>query len=89
MTFDDPPRRCRSSRAAIAGAVHTRDLLGWGAVPLGISVLYPALAIGFLLSASFGMWARQHVDEVSGDMHETGIALTEACLLLFAAIAID
>ncbi|WP_294294482.1 hypothetical protein [uncultured Sphingomonas sp.] len=89
MTFGDPLRRCRSSRAAIAGAVHTGDLLGWGALPLGMSALYPALAIGFLLIASFGMWARQHVDGVSGDMHEAGIALSETCLLLFAAITID
>lgn len=88
MTFGDPLRRCRSSRAAIAGAVRTRDLLGWGALPLGISALYPALAIGFLLSASFGRWARQRVDGVGGDIHEAGIALTEACLLLFAAIVI-
>lgn len=63
-------------------------MLGWSALPLGISALYPALTIGFLLSASFGMWARQHVDGGSGDIHETGIALTEACLLFFAAIAI-
>lgn len=64
-------------------------MLGWGALPLGISALYPALAIGFLLIASFGMWARQRVDGVGGDMHEAGIALTETCRLLFAAIAID
>jgi cobalamin synthase len=64
-------------------------MLGWGAVPLGISALYPALSIGFLLSASFSMWARQRVDGVGGDMHEADIALTETCRLLFAAIAID
>ncbi|MHA0329976.1 hypothetical protein [Sphingomonas melonis] len=89
MTFGDPLRRCRSSRAAIAGAVRTRDLLGWRALQLGMSALYPVPAIGFLLIASFGMWARQRVDGVGGDMHEAGIALTETCRLLFAAIAID
>ncbi|WP_294214278.1 hypothetical protein [uncultured Sphingomonas sp.] len=72
MTFDDPLRRCRSSRAAIAEAVRTGDMLGWSALLLGISSLYPALAIGFLLIASFGMWARQRVDGVGGDMHEAG-----------------
>lgn len=64
-------------------------MLGWSALLLGISALYPALAIEVVLIASFGMWARQRVDGVGGDMHEAGIALTETCRLLFAAIAID
>ncbi|WP_295563015.1 hypothetical protein [uncultured Sphingomonas sp.] len=72
MTFDDPLRRCRSSRAAIAGAVRTGDMLGWSALLLGISALYPVLAIGFLLIASFGISVRQHVDGVSGDIHRAG-----------------
>ncbi len=64
-------------------------MLGWGALPLGMSALYPVPAIGFLLIASFGMSARQRVDGVGGDMREVGIALTETCRLLFAAIVID
>lgn len=84
-----PPLRAEGLGAAIAGAVRTRDLLGWSGLLLGISALYPALAIAFVLIASFGMWVRQRVGGVSGDIHGAGIEVTEACLLLFAAIVID
>ncbi len=47
-------------------------MLGWSALLLGISALYPVLAIGFLLIASFGISVRQHVDGVSGDIHRAG-----------------
>lgn len=74
--------------ARFAGAIRPRDLIGWGAVLAGASVLIPALLAAPLLIAHFGFWLQLRLGGVSGDCHGTGIELVETGLLLALILTI-
>lgn len=72
--------------ASIAGAVRTRDLIGWAALLAGGCVLLPWLAACFVLVAGFALWVRRKLGGISGDVHGAGIELVETGLCFACAL---
>lgn len=72
--------------AAVAGAVRTRDLVGWGLLLCGAAVFVPALAATPLLILGWGWWLKRRIGGVTGDCHGTGIELVETALLIALVI---
>lgn len=68
--------------ARVAKAVRARDLIGWGLVLAGVSVLLPYLVIAPILISGFGLWLRARIGGVTGDAHGAGIELVETGLLV-------
>jgi adenosylcobinamide-GDP ribazoletransferase len=68
--------------ARFTHAVRLRDVIGWGAVLLGIAVPMPALLGVVLLIPAWGWWLRCRLGGISGDGHGAGIELIETALLL-------
>jgi adenosylcobinamide-GDP ribazoletransferase len=79
------PLKAGGLGASIAGAVRTRDLLGWGLVLGGLCALLPWLAATAVLIAGFTIWAQVKLGGVTGDVHGAGIELVETGLLLACA----
>lgn len=73
--------------AAVAGAVRTRDLIGWALVLAAAAVAVPALLAGYALIAGFALWLRVRIGGVNGDCHGAGIELVESGLLLALVVA--
>ncbi|SEK39673.1 cobalamin-5'-phosphate synthase [Sphingomonas palmae] len=73
--------------AAIAGAVRSRDLIGWGLLLLGGSVVAPVLLAAPVVLVLLGLMFTRRVGGMSGDVHGAGIELTETALLLMLVIA--
>ena len=73
--------------AGIAGAVRARDLTGWAAVWVGVSVVVPALSATPLLVVGWLGYLRVRTGGVTGDMHGAGIELVETGLLLALAVS--
>lgn len=72
--------------AAIAGAVRTRDLVGWGALLAGTTIVVPVLALTPALVLVVGWWFAKRAGGVTGDLHGAGIELVETGLLLAVAL---
>ncbi len=82
-----PPLRPGGLGAAIAGAIRTRDLVGWGLLLLLAGVVQPALLGGPLLIVGVAAWLRRKLGGITGDAHGAGIELVETGLLLALCIA--
>lgn len=76
------PLKAQGLGATIAGAVRTRDLVGWGLVLAGAAVLVPAVLATPVLIGAVLIWLRRRLGGVTGDAHGAGIELVEAGLLL-------
>jgi adenosylcobinamide-GDP ribazoletransferase len=81
------PLRPGGMGAALHGVVRLRDLLGWGAIMVGLMVLSPGLIIAPLVIAALGGWFARRLGGISGDLHGAGIELTETALLLALVVA--
>jgi len=73
--------------AAVAGAVRSRDLVGWGLLLTLAAVAAPALLAVPLLILAVAAWLRRELGGVTGDAHGAGIELVETGTLLALAIA--
>ncbi|WCM25542.1 adenosylcobinamide-GDP ribazoletransferase [Sphingomonas sp. QA11] len=73
--------------AVVAGAVRTRDLIGWALLLCGVVVFAPALAATPLLILGWGLWLKRRIGGVTGDCHGAGIELVETALLSVLVIA--
>lgn len=73
--------------AAVAGAVRTRDLIGWTLLLCGVVVFAPALAATPLPILGWGLWLKRRIGGVTGDCHGAGIELVETALLSVLVIA--
>lgn len=73
--------------ASLAGAVRTRDLLGWAAVLAGAAVWQPALLAAPFLIVGWLVWLKRRLGGVSGDCHGAGIELVESGLLVALVVA--
>ncbi len=82
-----PPLRPGGLGAAVAGAVRTRDLLGWGLVLALAAVAVPALVALPLLTLGVAAWLRRTLGGVTGDAHGAGIEIVETGLLVALAVA--
>ena len=82
-----PPLRPGGLGAAVAGAVRTRDLLGWGLLLALAAVAVPALVALPLLVLGVAAWLRRTLGGVTGDAHGAGIEIVETGLLLALAVA--
>ncbi len=82
-----PPLRPAGLGTTIAGAVRTRDLLGWGLILAPASVLVPTLLAGPILILGIAAWLRRKIGGITGDAHGAGIELVETGLLLALCIA--
>jgi adenosylcobinamide-GDP ribazoletransferase len=71
--------------ARFAHAVSRQDIIGWGAVLVGLAVPIPALLAATLLIPAWGWWLQRRLGGISGDGHGAGIELVEAGLLLACA----
>lgn len=72
--------------ATIADAVRERDVIGWTAILLGVSVTLPCLLAAPLLILLLAAWFRARVGGVTGDVHGAGIEMIETGLLLVCAV---
>ncbi|MEG8042363.1 adenosylcobinamide-GDP ribazoletransferase [Sphingomonas faeni] len=82
-----PPLRPGGLGAAVAGAVRTRDLLGWGLLLALAAIAVPALiALPFLVLA-VAAWLRRTLGGVTGDAHGAGIEIVETGLLVALSVA--
>ncbi|CUS44042.1 MAG: adenosylcobinamide-GDP ribazoletransferase [Pseudomonadota bacterium] len=72
--------------AAVAGAVRTRDLVGWGLLLCGAAVFVPALTATPVLILGWGWWLKRRIGGVTGDCHGAGIELVETALLIALVI---
>ncbi|MGA1799123.1 adenosylcobinamide-GDP ribazoletransferase [Sphingomonas sp. 4RDLI-65] len=81
-----PPLRVGGLGAAIAGAVRTRDLIGWSMLLMLTCVAVPALLAAPLLVLGVAAWLRRTLGGVTGDAHGAGIEIVETGLLLALAI---
>ncbi|TCQ06232.1 MULTISPECIES: adenosylcobinamide-GDP ribazoletransferase [Sphingomonas] len=82
-----PPLRPGGLGAAVAGAVRTRDLLGWGLVLALAAVAVPALVALPLLTLGVAAWLRRTLGGVTGDAHGAGIEIVETGLLVALSVA--
>ncbi len=82
-----PPLRAGGLGAAVAGAVRSRDLIGWGLLLTLAAVVAPAILAVPLLILAVAMWLRRTLGGVTGDAHGAGIELVETGTLLALAIA--
>jgi adenosylcobinamide-GDP ribazoletransferase len=82
-----PPLRAGGLGAAVAGAVRSRDLIGWGLILTLAAVAAPALLAVPLLILAVAAWLRRTLGGVTGDAHGAGIELVETGTLLALAIA--
>lgn len=82
-----PPLRPGGLGAAVAGAVRTRDLLGWGLLLALAAVAMPALIAFPLLVLGVAAWLRRTLGGVTGDAHGAGIEIVETGLLVALAVA--
>ena len=82
-----PPLRAGGLGAAVAGAVRSRDLVGWGLLLALAAVAVPALLGVPLLILAVAAWLRRKLGGVTGDAHGAGIELVETGVLLAFAIA--
>ncbi len=82
-----PPLRSGGLGAAVAGAVRTRDLLGWGLVLALAAVAMPALIALPLLTLGVAAWLRRTLGGVTGDAHGAGIEIVETGLLVALSVA--
>lgn len=73
--------------AAVARAVRTRDLVGWGAVLAALSVVAPWLIAAPFLIVAVALWLRAQIGGVTGDAHGAGIEIVETGLLVALVIA--
>ena len=71
--------------ARFIGAVRRRDLIGWTAILIGMSVLAPGMLATLILVPAWGWWLRRRIGGISGDGHGAGIELVETGLLLASA----
>ena len=81
-----PPLKAGGLGAAVAGAVRTRDLIGWGTLLALVGVMVPALLVAPLVILGFAAWLRRTLGGVTGDAHGAGIEIVETGLLLALAI---
>jgi adenosylcobinamide-GDP ribazoletransferase len=72
--------------ATIAGAVRTRDLLGWIALLAAACIALPVLALAIPLIAALALAFRSGPGGMTGDVHGAGIELLETGLLLAFAV---
>jgi adenosylcobinamide-GDP ribazoletransferase len=72
--------------AAVAGAVRSRDLIGWGLLLALAAVAAPALLTVPLLILAVAAWLQRKLGGVTGDAHGAGIELVETGVLLAFAI---
>lgn len=82
-----PPLRPGGLGAAVAGAVRSRDLLGWGLALALAAVAVPALIALPLLVLAVAAWLRRTLGGVTGDAHGAGIEIVETGLLVALAAA--
>ena len=82
-----PPLRPGGLGAAVAGAVRTRDLLGWALLLALAAVAVPALVALPLLVLGVATWLRRTLGGVTGDAHGAGIEIVETGLLVALAVA--
>ena len=68
--------------AQVAGAVRSRDLLGWAALLAAAALAAPALLALPLPIAAYGWWCRHRLGGINGDAHGAGIELVESALLV-------
>ena len=80
-----PPLRPGGLGAAVAGAVRSRDLLGWGLALALAAVAVPALIALPLLVLAVAAWLRRTLGGVTGDAHGAGIEIVETGLLVALA----
>ena len=82
-----PPLRPGGLGAAVAGAVRTRDLLGWALVLALAAVAVPALVVLPVLVLGVAAWVRRTLGGVTGDAHGAGIEIVETGLLAAIVVA--
>ncbi|TCP67734.1 adenosylcobinamide-GDP ribazoletransferase [Sphingomonas sp. PP-CE-1G-424] len=82
-----PPLRPGGLGAAVAGAVRTRDLLGWALLLTLAAVAVPTLVALPLLVLGVATWLRRTLGGVTGDAHGAGIEIVETGLLVALAVA--
>ncbi len=68
-----------------AAAIRPRDIVGWGAILIGVAVAIPAMAAGLLLLPALALWLRRTLGGITGDGHGAGIELVETGLLFTCA----
>ncbi len=82
-----PPLRPGGLGAAVAEAVRTRDLIGWGLVLMLCAMLMPVILAAPVVILGIAIWLRRALGGVTGDAHGAGIELVETGLLLGLAVA--
>ncbi len=80
-----PPMRSGGLGAAVAGAVRSQDLIGWGLLLALAAAAVPALVAFPLLVLGVAAWVRRTLGGVTGDAHGAGIEIVETGLLVALA----
>jgi adenosylcobinamide-GDP ribazoletransferase len=77
-----PPLRPNGLGAAIAGAMRTRDVVGWALLLALAAAFHPALTAAPALILGIAPWFKRKLGGITGDAHGAGIELVETGLLL-------